>query len=347
MTDNSSPPTPLHRQLEARSLIRATGFIFALLVVGGWFFWTSVSSTPLRYRTRIAIPGFQSSGLVILAYERGYFRQEGLDVSLQYRATGKDCLDLVLAGKADLAVAFETPITHALIEGHPVVILTELHRSEQNTAVVTRADRSIHSAAQLIGKKVAAVAKTNAEFHLDLFLRSNLVDANQVKLLQMPIARVVEAVVQGTVDAAALWEPYVSQALGDHPERFSLLKSSFYSEFSMVAGLRENLDGQQETSYAFLRALIRADQDFNEHEAEARAIVEAALERQKFFVSRTAWDRMDIHLGLSSTLLTMIIEEANWYRSKNKQPEIARSQIKSALQGRFLKSLAPHMVTYE
>jgi NitT/TauT family transport system substrate-binding protein len=303
------------------------------------------SEKPNQYHSRIAVPGFQSSALVILAQEKGFFKEQGVDVSLEYKATGRDCLALAVSGQADLAVVFETPIIRSILEGNEISVLTELHRSENNTAVVARKDRGIENIDDLTGKTVATVAKTNAEFHLDLYLRSHMIDPAKVRIKQMKIDEAVKAVASGEVDGAALWEPYVSQAIHDNPEKFTLLKSSFYSEFSMLAGLRSSLEKKEKESKAILRALIQAKEYFENHNAEARAVVDAKLSEKNFFVSKTAWDQTDIHIGLSSTLLTMFDVEGKWYRSMGDLSE--PGHLKNIFFAEYLKELAPEMVTHE
>lgn len=302
-------------------------------------------SKPIQFRSHIAVPGFQSSALVILAHAKGFFRDEGVDVSLEYKSTGRDCLALVVKGEADLAVVFETPIVRSLLEGNKIAVLTELHRSEENTAVVARKDRGIKKAEDLIGKTIATIAKTNAEFHLDLFLRSHLIDPAKVKIKQMSIQEAVNAVASGTVDASALWQPYVSQSIHESPANFELLKSSFYSEFSMLAGLQPNLENNKEANAAIMKALLRARDYFESENLEARNLVENILVDNKFFVTPAAWDQMDVHLGLSASLLTMFSIEAEWYRAQGHVggPE----KIDNVLYSPYLKSLAPQLVTYE
>jgi ABC-type nitrate/sulfonate/bicarbonate transport system substrate-binding protein len=316
-------------------------------LVGPGIYFGRQNASPIRHRARIALPGFQSSALVILAQELGLFGSEGVDVDLEYKLTGKDCVDLVLQGKADLAVSFETPLTHSVLAGNSFSILTELHRSEQNTAVVARKDRALNSASDFIGKKIAAVPKTNAEFLLDLYLRSHLIHSAAVHILHMPVTEAVEAVTKGWVDGAALWQPYVSQALAANPEAFVLHRSSFYSEFSMLAGLRDILDSHQDANYAILRALLRAHNFFLTKTAQAQALVDKVLQEKGFFVSPTAWKTMDIHLGLSATLLTMIVEEATWYRAQREVSGLIKQDMKFVFRGHYLKVLAPDLVTYE
>ncbi len=308
--------------------------------------WSQRHPAP-QNRIRFAVPGFQSSALVLLAEAKGFFRDERVDPSFEFRATGRDCLDLVLRGQADLAVVFETPTMHALLAGHRLSILTEVHSSEMNTAVVARKDHGINDAGDLLGKKIAVVSKTNAEFLLGLFLRTHLVDINQVQIQKMSIAEAVENLANGNVDAAALWQPYVSQSTAKDPEQFVLLRSSFYSELSMLTGLRDNLESQKETVVAVLRALMRARDFYDNHQREAREIVDRKLTSLGFFISPLAWDQMNIHLGLSSTLLTMLKEEAKWYESQNSLLHLGEPDLKEIMRGDYLSQIEPQLVTYE
>lgn len=308
------------------------------------FFAQHQQTTP-KFKTRIAVPGFQSSALVLLADLEGFFHAESIDATLIYRATGRDCLDLVIAGQAEYAVAFETPIVHAVRAQHDVVILTEVHRSEENSAVVARKDRGINRRSDLRGKTVAVVSRTNAEFLLDLILRSRLVDTKTVKIKPMSIDKAVTEVVSGAVDAAALWEPYLSQATSKDPASFSILRSSYYSEFSNLVSLRRTIDSQSELSYAVLRALGRANEFYEKKGAKARSDVDRLLTERGFFVSQATWDRTDIHLGLSATLLTMFNEETAWFN--NREGIMDRFDMRPSFSSRFVKAVVPKQVTYE
>jgi ABC-type nitrate/sulfonate/bicarbonate transport system substrate-binding protein len=320
----------------------------ALGAMAALFLYVSRKSGPAempRAGVRIAVPVFQSSALVLLADELGYFREEGVDATFEYRATGKLCLDLVLQGKADLAVVYETPVMHAALEGNRLSILTELHRSESNTAVVSRRDRGIQRAADLVGKTVAAVPKTNADFLLRLFLRSNLIDPRAVMIKAMSAADAVSAVRTGNVDAAALWEPYLSQAIAVEPDNYSLLRSPYYSEFSMLVGKRDAIHESQPAPYAVLRALKRAADFYAEDTVKAQRLVDNLLKKQGVFVSAQAWNQIDIHLGISATLLAMLTEEAHSFRSR--ETLHTNEEVTALMRGQFLKSLDPQLVTYE
>jgi ABC-type nitrate/sulfonate/bicarbonate transport system substrate-binding protein len=331
------------------SLKASVSVVLVTLVASISLFYLARKPRPpeLLYRIRLSVPGFQSSALVLLAESRGYFRSEGIETSMVFRDTGRDCLDMVVNGKSDLAVVFETPVTHSLLAGNKISVLTEIHRSEKNTAVVVRRDRGINTAGDLVGKTIATIPKTNAEFLLDLYLRSHLVNPKSVNIVERQVDQAVKQVAAGQVDGAALWQPYVSQSMSANPEQFQLLQSSYYSEYSLLAGLRENIDSQQKSIYAVMKALLKARDYFQANKVEAQEQVDKLLSERGFFVSKEAWNQMEIHLGLSATLLTMLNEESKWYSSHQKPSRSINYDVKSVLRGRYLSLLAPELVTYE
>lgn len=302
-------------------------------------------ANPPLYRAHFAIPGFQSSALVILASQLKYFEDEGIQSSREFLLTGRDCLRLVTLGKADFAVVFETPVVHSVIAGNQLAVLTEVHRSDDNTAILVRRDRGVQTAEDLIGRKVATVPKTNAEFHLSLYLRSRLIREALIEISPMSVVDAVEAIVTGQVDAAALWEPYLSRALSANPSQFDKLRSSYYSEFSMLAALSENVDRQPEMMMAVMRALVRARNFYRDQTDTARKLVDRVLTEEGFFVSRRPWENMDIHLGLSATLHTEIVEQTQRYAKGNY--EHGRPNMKPLLRSSFLKEVDPDGVTFE
>ncbi len=65
----------------------------------------------------VAVSQQPLSAPVYIAYEEGYFRDEGLAVTLQPFWAGKDAFQSVLDGKAQIATVAETPIAFARLAG--------------------------------------------------------------------------------------------------------------------------------------------------------------------------------------------------------------------------------------
>jgi ABC-type nitrate/sulfonate/bicarbonate transport system substrate-binding protein len=57
------------------------------------------------------------AALVQVAQLRGYYKEEGLDVTPQVHQIGKDALEAVMEGKADFATVAETPVVFKILKG--------------------------------------------------------------------------------------------------------------------------------------------------------------------------------------------------------------------------------------
>ena len=60
------------------------------------------------------------SGVSIIAKQKKFFEKQGLDVTVANFTTGKQCLDTVIGGGADIATTAEAPTTAAAMAGHGV-----------------------------------------------------------------------------------------------------------------------------------------------------------------------------------------------------------------------------------
>lgn len=92
-------------------------------------------------------------GPIIIAREKGFFADQGLDVEVVAPSDPAIPPKLVAAGKADLAVSYQPQLHLQIHEGLPIRWVGTLVASPLNCLLV-RADSTIKSAADLKGKKV-------------------------------------------------------------------------------------------------------------------------------------------------------------------------------------------------
>jgi putative hydroxymethylpyrimidine transport system substrate-binding protein len=90
---------------------------------------------------------------LIVAKEKGYFSEAGLDVKLVAPADPNDPPKLVAAGKADLAVSYQPQLHIQVAEDLPLVRIGTLVATPLNSLVVL-ADGPVRTIADLKGRKV-------------------------------------------------------------------------------------------------------------------------------------------------------------------------------------------------
>ncbi len=90
---------------------------------------------------------------LVVAKEKGYFAEEGLDVELIAPADPNDAPKLVAAGKADIGISYQPQLQIHVAAGLPLMRIATIVATPLNSLVVL-ADGPIKSIADLKGKKV-------------------------------------------------------------------------------------------------------------------------------------------------------------------------------------------------
>jgi NitT/TauT family transport system substrate-binding protein len=255
---------------------------------------------------------YTGTGLVFVAHVKGYFANEGLNVTLQPHTTGKNALDVALEGRADLATVADIPIMFAVTKGQPVSIVATISTVEKDPGIIGRKDRGILTLANLNGKRIGVTLGTSGHFVLDAFLIRQKLSTDDVTLLDQKPEQHAEALVKGEVDAVATWEPY----LGMLRTQLGANGTIFYSEgiyelpFN-IAGAREYVVGHPETIKKLLRALVRAERFYKDEPDAARKIIADAM-NVSLENMKEVWPTYLFNVALNQSLVLTLEDETRW-----------------------------------
>lgn len=252
------------------------------------------------------------SSLVHIAHNKGFFKEEGLEIEPQLHTYGKSALKSVLDGKADLATVAETPVMFAVLNGEKICIVANIFTSNENTAIIARKDRGIASPKEIRGKRIAFTPGTSVEFFMDSFFMANDIERKDVHIVGLKPEEMFDALVSGKVDAACTWNFPLAQLkkeLGDRGITF--LDKHIYTEMFNIAAQQDFVVKNPEATKKFLRALIRADQFAEEHPKEAQEIIALALQVDYNLV-REVWREFNFRVSLDQSLLVVLEDETRW-----------------------------------
>ncbi|TLP46217.1 ABC transporter ATP-binding protein [Cohaesibacter sp. CAU 1516] len=140
-------------------------------------------------------------GPIIIAKQRGYFKEAGLDVEIIAPADPSDPPKMAAAGKVDLAVSYQPQLYLQHKEGLPVVRVGTLVSSPLYCVMVD-AEGPIKSLADLKGKRVGFSVPGIEEALLHCMLRSNGVEPSEVEQINVNFA-LTAALAAGRVDATS------------------------------------------------------------------------------------------------------------------------------------------------
>ncbi|HBT17573.1 MAG TPA: hypothetical protein DEB05_11540 [Firmicutes bacterium] len=164
-----------------------------------------------------------------VAEEKGFFREEGLEVAFDYRMD-IDALQLVATGKMDYAIAGGDQVLIARAQEIPVVYLMSLY-ADFPPSIIAKADSGIKTAQDLKGKQVGLpLYGTNLMAVKAIIKRAGL-EEKDVNLVDIGYTQ-IPSLVEGKVDAVVGFannEPVKLKAMG-----IAINKINSWDYFSLV-----------------------------------------------------------------------------------------------------------------
>ena len=237
-------------------------------------------------------------GLGLIAYDKGYFKGEGLDVKISYLESGRYCLDALVSNSTDFATIVEVNISYFGFTGNKSIIDIASLVSSTSSGIIALKSRGINKPEDLKGKKLAFCPGTTSDIFANRFIEKHGVKATEVNFQKIQPLAISSAVISGSVDAASTWDPHIyniSKSLGKDAIVFR--DPDAYTGYLTLAVRKDWAYANKETVISFLRALKKADLFAKEHKEEAQVIVSQMINLDIEVVKAT-WDLHNMELKL-------------------------------------------------
>lgn len=229
-------------------------------------------------------------GPLVVAREKGFFADEGLEVELIAPADPNDPPKLVAAGRADVAVSYQPQLHIQVAEGLPLRRFATLVATPLNCLVVL-ADSPVRGIADLAGRKVGFSVGGFEDALLGAMLAGVGLGIDDVTLINVNFS-LSPSIVSGQVDAVigAFRNFELNQMdLAGHPGRAFYVEEHgvpAYDELIMVAHAERAGDAE---FAALTRALERGVQYLVNHPAESWTLFIGAYPELDDDLNRLAW----------------------------------------------------------
>jgi sulfonate transport system substrate-binding protein len=138
-------------------------------------------------------------------------RKDGITVKWSSFVAGPPENESFAAGQQDIGFIGDTPVIIARAAGLDTRIVGTAVIGPKALALVATRKSGIKTLADLKGKRVAVTKGSYAHHLLYLLLQKAKLNADDVKLIHLPPAYLVNAFNHGDVDAAVTWEPFLSK----------------------------------------------------------------------------------------------------------------------------------------
>lgn len=244
-----------------------------ILLAGGVFYAWQLETQPPVQITMHKWPGYFHA---FIAEEKGFFKEEGINVKLQLIEEIDDSLkNFEENDSVDAAFGLQSDAMLLFARGVPLKIVYIVDFSNGGDVVISQP--SIESVKDLRGKTIS-VDKLNSFNHIFIveLLSMNGLNESDVKIVPFPASKVPELLSSGVIDAGQTWEPYQSQALA---AGYQLLSSTadapgIVTDVMMVK--KRFIEERPEDVKKVLRALFKALKFRTENPTSAYAIMAKA-----------------------------------------------------------------------
>jgi NitT/TauT family transport system substrate-binding protein len=214
-----------------------------------------------------------------VAIEKGFYKAEGLDVSISRGNGSGDTIKRVAAGESEFGLADTASIVGAIgNDGSPVKIVGMMY-SKSSVAIIYRANAGISTPKDLVGHKIARSASGASLAMFPGFLKANDIDRSSLKEMVAGASSFVALLLARDVDAAVDQSSYLGRynkvgaaaGLSFNVFRFADYGLDLCGDGIFVSS--KMLEKKPETIRKFLTATLKGNKYAFDHPEEAIEIL--------------------------------------------------------------------------
>jgi NitT/TauT family transport system substrate-binding protein len=287
--------------------------------------------------------------LVMVAKDKNFFRDEGLDVELKEFTAGKFALQAFLSGSIDFAVSGEVPVCLASLQRNEIRVITQVVETTINEVrVVALDDGNTASPANYFRAKKRKLATSfggGPEFYTYNFLKHNNIGKEQVEILSQTPADMPAALESRSVDAISIFDPFAfiaEKRMAGRVVTFS--DPQLYSELYVLDARPAQIETMPEVCEALVRALAKSA-EFIEKDPEAAKQVMQRYTKLDRDVVDGIWGNFAFRPALGQKLVDYWNAQAIWAKETAKvTPDTTIPDFRNVVEARFLKKVKPDAV---
>jgi NitT/TauT family transport system substrate-binding protein len=276
--------------------------------LGGCSQQTEKYTGPVEKITVAAYAG-ETGALVYVAEDQGFFDKNGLEVTIKDYGSGKAAADAVIDGEADIStsagfVFVSNSFDHADLRVFGTVATAEVKE------LVARKDKGITTIDDLAGKKIGVTKKSGGEFALGRFLVFNALSYEDVELVDLKPSEIVEAVLNGDIDAGFTWDPNVydiKEELGDNA-----ISWPGGEDFYFVLLTKEDwIENNPAAAERLMKSLLETEDYIKDHSEEAKEFVKDRFDYESDYMDYS-WPKQEFTVVLEQAMLSVLEDQARW-----------------------------------
>jgi ABC-type nitrate/sulfonate/bicarbonate transport system substrate-binding protein len=287
---------------------------------------------------------FDSSGLIWIAEDEGYFARNGLNVTIKDFAAGRYAVNALLDGEVDVATAAEFVLAGNAMKEAKLQTIGCIAKQEFHY-FIGRKDRGIEKGSDLKGKRIGLTRQTSSEFYLGRYLQLQGIGLDEVTVIDIKPTQVEESVIKGAVDAILIWDPYaysIEKRLGSNA--VSWPAQSGQMMYWLLIAKRDYITGHPELIDRLLSSFNQAEQFAINNPDKAKKIIQNRLHSEDAYLERI-WPKTRLALSLDQGLIIAMEDESRWMIDSNLASNPKMPYYPDYIYWQSLKKVKPSSVT--
>jgi NitT/TauT family transport system substrate-binding protein len=288
------------------------------LIFAVFFLWvcgsqeTTGATKEMLKEVSIGTPRDVINSMTWIAKEKGYFEEEGLNITLQSYPSGKLALAGMLDDKVQIATSAEVPIMSNLFKKKDFSIFCTIGISGNEVKIVARRDAGISNPSDIKGKRIATQKNSAVHFFLYRFLIYNGITESELNISYLHPVDLVPALVNGDIDAFSMREPFIQRARDNFGDNIIIFEQPgiYTKTFNLIAH-DKFIHDNPETIRKMLKAFIKAEHFMKQNRKESIEIIakQHGLNKEQL---KNEWNDYIFELSLNQSLLITLESEARW-----------------------------------
>jgi NitT/TauT family transport system substrate-binding protein len=253
-----------------------------------------------------------------MALDKGFYQQEGLDVTYRLFPSGTTAFQAFQTGQGDIVMTGDLPSVQYFfrVKGDYRTIAV-IERDAKGYVAV--AGKQITKPQDLIGKTIATRVGSTGSWFISEYLTKNGVDPAKVTVKNLDTQVLPAALCGGEIAAFFIWQPVGSRTLEICPDKAHYLAdASGYIQGYLVAGARPqwlaSAEGK-EAAVRWLRATIRGREVAEKDFANVAAYAKSKLDLSEK-ATREQWDTNTRPLALDKIYYDDFCSLSRWAQAE-------------------------------
>lgn len=256
--------------------LRILGLMILTAISGGMLTTASQAN-----EIRIATQPTPFCAPIFVAKHKGWVEEElaksGARPAIKWVsfAAGPPMNESFAAGQQDIGFLGDTPAIIGKAAGIDTRIIGITSSGPKTLAVIVPAKSNIRSPRDLKGKKVAVVKGSYAHHLLVLVLQKGGLTTNDIEFINLSQADTATAILNGNIDAAAVWEPLISRLESQGQVRVLADGTGIKKGVLVIVATSDFIAKQREQTKAILRAYQRGARFIKSNPKETAQLIAA------------------------------------------------------------------------